>query len=79
MDEVTQALGEWIDRVMEARKISDEMLNLPGPEVDKSTINVSYIEADIPALIKKFQLLKSVESKRDEAYMKYINNLRARK
>lgn len=79
MDAVTEALNEWIDRVLEARQISDEMLNIPGSAIEKSAINVSYTEADISQLIKQFQQLKSVESKRDEAYMKYINNLKARK
>lgn len=75
MEERQRILREWIDLVMEAHKIEDEMLEIPKEAARKANLDVDMLFSTevIPKLMEKYSQLKAVEAKRDEAHERWLN------
>lgn len=77
MEERQKALREWIDLSEEARKVEDELLNIPKLAAEKSGVDADMLFTidNVPKLMKLHEKLKSLEMKRDEAYRRLLDTL----
>ena len=78
MEERQKALREWIALSQEARKVEDELLNIPRLAAEKSGVDADMVFTidNMPKLMELDEKLKSLEVKRDEAYRRFLDTLR---
>jgi len=78
MEERQRVLREWIDLVMEAHKTEEEMLEIPKEAARKANLGVDMLFSTevIPKMMEKYDQLKAIEVKRDEAHERWLNQLR---
>ena len=77
MNERREAMKEWIDLVMEARKKEDEMLDIPRRAAQSSNTKVDllFTSENSAKMTTKYQELQGIEKKRDEARKKFLQLL----